>query len=204
MHAHVVYEMKDSFFEVYPALLGDSPPPRAIARGLVQEASEDRESRVVRSRMEELVARVQPDALKKPGFAIIQDVPCRITEINHKPKATANGNKRLHLVGTHIHTGKKYEDTLNLSAGFHGINVPVTSKATFALCDVDASTGFLSLLTDDGETKEDVSLTRAEDGGFDALGAEVVQRFEAGESLKVTVLSIMGQDMVDGVAKDMD
>ena len=72
-----------------------------MASTLVQEASEDRESRVVRSRMEELVARVQPDALKKPGFAIIQDVPCRITEINHKPKATANGNKRLHLVGLH-------------------------------------------------------------------------------------------------------
>ena len=155
--------------------------------------------------MTELVTSVQPDALKKPGFAMIQDAPCRIPEINHKPKATANGNKRLHLVGTHIHTGKKYEDTLNLSAGFHGINVPVTSKATFALCDVDTSTGFLSLLTDDGGTKEDVSLTHAEDGGgFDALGAEVVQRFEAGESLKVTVLSIMGQDMVDGVAKDMD
>ena len=27
MHAHVVYEMKDSFIEVYHALLGDSPPP---------------------------------------------------------------------------------------------------------------------------------------------------------------------------------
>ena len=137
--------------------------------------------------MAELVTSVQPDALKKPGFAMIQDVPCRITEINHKPKATANGNKRLHLVGTHIHTGKKYEDTLNLSAGFHGVPVPVTSKATFALCDVDSRTGFISLLTDDGETKEDVSLTRAEDGAaFDALGAEVLARFEAGESLKVS------------------
>ena len=136
---------------------------------------------------DDLVTRVQADALKKPGFAIIQDVPCRIAEINHKPKATANGNKRLHLVGTHIHTGKKYEDTLNLSAGFHGVPVPVTSKATFALCDVDSRTGFISLLTDDGETKEDVSLTRAEDGAaFDALGAEVLARFEAGESLKVS------------------
>ena len=155
---------------------------------------------------DELITKVQPDALKKPGFAMIQGMCCRITEINHKPKATANGNKRLHLVGTELSSGKKYEDTLNLTAGFHGIDVPVTSKAAFALCDVDAGTGFLSLLTDSGDTKEDVALSRAGDGSgsFDALGEEIKQRFEDGEALKVTVLSIMGNDIVDGVSKDTD
>ena len=154
---------------------------------------------------DELITKVMPDALKKPGFAIIQAMPCRIAEINHKPKATANGNKRLHLVGHHIFTGKKYEDTLNLSAGFHGIDVPVTTKASFSLMDVDTDTGFLSLLTDGGDTKEDVQLGRAEDGkAFDAVGQEVVQRFDEGESLKVHVLSIMGKDIVDGVTKDTD
>ena len=143
------------------------------------------------------MTKVQPDALKKPGFAMIQDMPCRITELNHKPQATANGNKKLHLVGTHIHTGKKYQDTLNLTAGFHGIDVPVTSKAVFTLCDVDSSTGFLSLLTDEGETKEDVSLSRGDDGEFDSQGAEILQLFEDGESLRITVLSIMGKDIVD-------
>ena len=154
---------------------------------------------------DELVTKVQPDALKKPGFAMIQGMPCRISEINHKPKATANGNKRLHLVGHHIDTGKKYEDTLNLTAGFHGIDVPVTTKSSFTLLDVDASTGFLSLLTDGGDTKEDVSLSRAEDGAaFDAIGQNLIERFEAGESLKVHVLSIMGKDIVDGVVRDSD
>ena len=153
---------------------------------------------------DELTTSVQPDALKKPGYAMIQGMPCKISEINHKPKATANGNKRLHLVGHHIDTGKKYEDTLNLTAGFHGIDVPVTSKASYALCDVDTQTGFLSLLTDGGDTKEDVALSRADDGSFDALGAEIAQRFSEGEALKVTVLSIMGKELVDGVSKDTD
>ena len=154
---------------------------------------------------EELTTKVQPDALKKPGFAMIQGMTCRIAEINHKPKATANGNKRLHLVGHHIDTGKKYEDTLNLSAGFHGIDVPLTSKATYTLLDVDSSTGFLSLLTESGDTKEDVGLCKAEDGeGFDAVGQGLLERFETGESLKVHVLSIMGKDIVDGVVRDTD
>ena len=83
--------------------------------------------------------------------------------------------------------------------------MPITTKASYALCDVDVSSGFLSLLTDSGDTKEDVKLGRAEDGKeFDSVGQEIVQRFEAGEALKVTVLSIMGKDIVDGVTKDTE
>ena len=182
----------------------------AIARGSraraeIAAARSDAAALALLLMADEQITQVQPEALKKPGFAMIQGNCCRISEINHKPKATANGNKRLHLVGTHIFTGKKYEDTLNLTAGFHGIDVPVTTKASYALCDVDTSTGFLSLLTDSGDTKEDVSLSRGEDGvAFDALGAEVVARFEAGDALKVTVLSIMGKELVEGVVKDTD
>ena len=81
--------------------------------------------------------------------------------------------------------------------------MPVTSKQYFALLDVDAASGDLSLLTDGGDTKEDVSLSRNEEDSsmFDAIGSEVVKRFEAGESLKVGVLSIMGKELVVEVGK---
>ena len=73
--------------------------------------------------------------------------------------------------------------------------------------DVDVETGFLSLLTDAGDCKEDVGLSRAgEDAtnngahnAFDEIGAEVVRRFEAGDALRVTVLSLLGKDVVIGV-----
>jgi len=74
------------------------------------------------------------------------DVVSNLWQALHQ--ATANGNKRLRLRGPHAFTGKVYEDTLNLSAGFHGIDVPVSSKAAYSLLDCDADTGFLSLLTD--------------------------------------------------------
>merc|ERR1712039_120706 len=119
----------------------------------------------------ETVAKVPPEDVRKGGYAMIKGMPCKLSEVTWVPKATANGNKRLHLVGLHVFTGKKYEDTLNLTAGFHGIDVPVTSKAEYVLLDIDRATGFLSLLTDSGETKEDASLGRADDGAaFDALG----------------------------------
>lgn len=70
--------------------------------------------------------------------------------------------------------------------------------------DIDSSDGTLSLLTDSGEPKEDALLSKAEDGSWDAVGAECVKRFEDGEALKVTVLSIMGKDLVVEVSRDTD
>lgn len=153
----------------------------------------------------ELTAKIQPSELKKPGFCMIRSMPCRITEIEHIRPATSNGNKRVRVAGTHVFTGKKYEDTLNLTAGFHGIDVPLTTKAVYSLMDVDAGTGFLSLLTDSGEAKEDTALSRA-DGGktWDEIGVELVRRFDAGEALKVAVLTIMEKDIVVEVTKDTD
>ena len=73
---------------------------------------------------------------------------------------------------------------------------------SFLLLDIDPSTGNLSLLSDSGETKEDASLSRIEDGSFDEIGADCVKLFDAGEALKVTVLTIMGKDIVVEVHKD--
>ena len=152
---------------------------------------------------DEQIIKVQPEAVKKGAYCFIRGNPCKLEICEVLPKATANGNKRLHIKGPHVFTGKHYEDTLNLSAGFHGIDVPVTTKAQYSLMDVDSETGFLSLLTDSGDCKEDVGLVKNdEDGSFDELGIEVIGKFDAGESLKLTVLSLLGKDVV--VACDVD
>ena len=55
-------------------------------------------------------------------------------------------------------TGKKYDDTINTTAGFHGIDVPVTSSQKCVLCDVDKESRFLSLMDDGGEMYEAAKL----------------------------------------------
>ena len=57
---------------------------------------------------DELIQKVQPDALKKNGYCFIRGMPCKIAELEVLPKATANGNKRLRLRGPHAFTGKIY------------------------------------------------------------------------------------------------
>ena len=151
---------------------------------------------------DEQIIKAPPEAVKKGGYCMIRGMPCKLETCEVLPKATANGNKRLHIRGPNVFTGKPYEDTLNLTAGFHGIDVPVTVKAQYSLMDVDSDTGFLSLLTDSGDCKEDVGLVKNEDGSFDELGQEVISKFEAGEALKLTVLSILGKDVV--IACDVD
>jgi len=151
---------------------------------------------------DEQIIKAPPEAVKKGGYCMIRGMPCKLEICEVLPKATANGNKRLHIRGPNVFTGKPYEDTLNLTAGFHGIDVPVTVKAQYSLMDIDSDTGFLSLLTDSGDCKEDVGLVKNEDGSFDELGQEVISKFEAGEALKLTVLSILGKDVV--IACDVD
>ena len=151
---------------------------------------------------DEQIIKAPPEAVKKGGYCMIRGMPCKLEICEVLPKATANGNKRLHIRGPNVFTGKPYEDTLNLTAGFHGIDVPVTVKAQYSLMDIDSDTGFLSLLTDSGDCKEDVGLVKIEDGSFDELGQEVISKFEAGEALKLTVLSILGKDVV--IACDVD
>eukprot|EP00933_Yihiella_yeosuensis_P004726 TRINITY_DN10912_c0_g1_i1.p1 TRINITY_DN10912_c0_g1~~TRINITY_DN10912_c0_g1_i1.p1 ORF type:complete len:159 (-),score=41.25 TRINITY_DN10912_c0_g1_i1:131-607(-) len=152
----------------------------------------------------EYIAQIPPSALKKPGYAMIKGMPCKLSDIIQKPKATANGNDKLHLIGNHIFTGKKYEDILNLTAGFSGLlDVPVVKTSEYVVMDVDAKTGALSLLTEEGEAKDDANLAKAENGkDFDEVGMQVCKLFMDGESIKVTVMTAMGKDIVIEVKKD--
>ena len=66
---------------------------------------------------DEQIIKVQPEAVKKGAYCFVRGNPCKLEICEVLPKATANGNKRLHIKGPHVFTGKHYEDTLNLSAG---------------------------------------------------------------------------------------
>jgi translation elongation factor P/translation initiation factor 5A/urease beta subunit len=197
---------------------------------------------------EELTAWVTFDEMKKGGWCMIKGNPCKVTDITAKVKGTgASANDRVVITGTHYLTGKQSTDTVNLTNAHDGLEVPITSKKKYTLLDVDADSGFLSLLTDDGDTKTRtarrrgttlvrsrskhcttsvdtpilvgrqvsmprvavlVSLSHPRMRRLDTrsrqltTGADVIKRFDEGEALNVTVLSIMGKDMVVGVETD--
>ncbi|MBP2405759.1 translation initiation factor 5A [Streptomyces syringium] len=89
----------------------------------------------------------------------------------------------IRLTGIDIFTGRKHEDVVSAT---HNVDVPNVKRSEYQL--VDIADGFLSMMDDGGEMKEDVKLPAGELG--DAIAAD----FEAGKDLLVTVISAMGEE----------
>eukprot|EP00656_Telonema_subtile_P058536 TRINITY_DN9943_c0_g1_i1.p1 TRINITY_DN9943_c0_g1~~TRINITY_DN9943_c0_g1_i1.p1 ORF type:complete len:175 (-),score=72.42 TRINITY_DN9943_c0_g1_i1:356-880(-) len=153
---------------------------------------------------DELVMKVGPGDVKKGGYAMIRGMPCKLFEVEQVKLSTAGGNKKLRLFGYHVFSGKKYEDTINTTAGFHGIDVPVTSSSKYVLCDVDPESGFLTLMDDSGEMYEAAKLG-GEAPDFDEVGQEVIRLFEEDDGeYSVTVLSIMNTEIAVEIKRNGD
>ncbi|AGO11122.1 AaceriAFR356Cp [[Ashbya] aceris (nom. inval.)] len=125
---------------------------------------------------------MQCSALRKNGFVVIKGRPCKIVDMSTS-KTGKHGHAKVHLVAIDIFTGKKLED---LSPSTHNMEVPVVKRTEYQLLDIDD--GFLSLMTMDGETKDDV---RAPEG---ELGEGIQAAFDEGKDLMVTVITSMGEE----------
>lgn len=87
------------------------------------------------------------------------------------------------MVGIDIFTGKKYED---ICPSTHNMDVPNVSRTEWQLVDISTD-GFVSLMDDTGNQKEDLKLPEGE------LGAEIQSKFdtlEDGAALLVNSASL--------------
>lgn len=98
-------------------------------------------------------------------------------------KTGKHGHAKVHLVAIDIFTGKKLED---LSPSTHNMEVPNVVRNEYQLIDIDD--GFLSLMTSEGDTKDDVKVPEGD------LGAKIQEEFDSGKDLVVTILSAMGEE----------
>ncbi|KAJ1965833.1 translation initiation factor eIF5A [Dipsacomyces acuminosporus] len=125
---------------------------------------------------------LQCSALRKNGHVVIKGRPCKIVDMSTS-KTGKHGHAKVNLVAIDIFTGKKLED---MSPSTHNMEVPVVSRNEYSLINIED--GFLSLMKDDGEMKEDCKLPEGD------LGAQMEADFNDGKELNVTVLSAMGEE----------
>ncbi|KAH7133486.1 translation protein SH3-like domain-containing protein [Dactylonectria macrodidyma] len=127
---------------------------------------------------------MQCSALRKNGFVVIKSRPCKIVDMSTS-KTGKHGHAKVHLVAIDIFTGKKYED---LSPSTHNMDVPNVSRREYQLLDI-SDDGFLSLMNDDGDTKDDVRMPDGE------IGEKINKLFKEDEKdTNVVILTSMGEE----------
>jgi len=126
---------------------------------------------------------MQCSALRKNGFVVIKNRPCKIVEMSTS-KTGKHGHAKVHIVAIDIFTGKKLED---LSPSTHNMMVPNVSRKEFYLSDIDDE--FLVLMDDAGKEKADVKVPEGE------TGDKIRSMHEEGKDLNVIILKAMGEEM---------
>nr|OQO24930.1 Eukaryotic translation initiation factor 5A [Rachicladosporium sp. CCFEE 5018] len=127
---------------------------------------------------------MQCSSLRKNGHVVIKNRPCKIVEMSTS-KTGKHGHAKVHLVAIDIFTGKKLEE---LCPSTHNMDVPNVSRREFQLLDV-TDDGFLSLMSDNGDTKDDCKVPEGE------VAEKINKMFtDEGKDVNVIVLTAMGEE----------
>merc|ERR1712137_490629 len=142
----------------------------------------------------------QAGELRKGSHVMIKGHPCKVAEATTS-KTGKHGHAKAHIVALDIFTGKKYEDLCPTS---HNVEVPFVKRTEYQLLNADADSGEVSLLLEDGGTKDDLNLptvvTQGEPTEDDKkVQDEIMKLFEAGDTTIVKVLSACGIEKIVAV-----
>ena len=112
-------------------------------------------------------------------FIFLQGRPCKIVEMSTS-KTGKHGHAKVHLVALDIFTQKKYED---ICPSTHNMDVPNVQRKDFQLLDVDD--GFLSLMDDGGNTRDDLKVPEGE------IGEEIANAIAESRDIMVSLFHIL-------------
>jgi len=137
--------------------------------------------------------KVSAGGLKKGSLVMIKDHPCKVVDFS-TAKVGKHGSAKAMVTGIDIFTSQKHEATFGSG---DMIDAPVTKKTEYTLVNIEDD-GFVHLMDDSGELKEDLQLP-TDDWLKDDV-ARIKSIFEEGKKeCLVTVLSALGKEKIVGV-----
>ena len=139
---------------------------------------------------------LQAGEIRKGAYAMLKGKPCKVVDYSTS-KTGKHGHAKAHIIGIDIFTGKKCEDLCPTS---HNMLVPIVTKNIYTLMDCSED-GQLSLLTDDGEPKDDLNLPSGTDD-LEKCAKEIQTMFNDGKGVRVTTITAVGTEMVVGCTED--
>jgi len=130
---------------------------------------------------------IEAGQVRKGGLLMIKGHPCKVSEVSHS-KTGKHGSAKCNFTAYHIFNNKKYEDMMPAS---QGTSVPVVSRTEYTLVDINDE-DFMTLMAEDGETREDLKLP----AWPETYAAQLREEFANGKQLLLTVLKACGTEQV--------
>ena len=136
--------------------------------------------------------------LRKGSHVMLKGHPCKVAEVTSS-KTGKHGHAKCHIIGIDIFTSKKYED---LCPASHNMAVPFVKRMEYQCLTADGDSGEVSLLTPEGDTKDDLNLPKfvkiGEPTDDDVkLSDQIVAETASGEKeVLVTVLVACGTEKI--------
>lgn len=126
----------------------------------------------------------QASSIRKGSYAMLKNQPCKVLDVT-TAKPGKHGHAKCSFRGKHIFTGATIEDVHPSS---HNMDVPIVRRTEYDAMLVTED-GFLSLLTEDGEEKNDIKCPEGE------VGMRVRTFLNGNKAVIVIVMAAMGQEM---------
>merc|ERR1719436_1052718 len=139
----------------------------------------------------------QAGEIRKGSHLMIKGRPCKCVEVSTS-KTGKHGHAKAHIVAIDIFTGKKYEDLCPTS---HNLEVPFVKRTEYQVLTADKDSGEVSLLQEDGSTKDDLNLPTFVQVGEPTeddkkVAKEMLDAQEKGDPINVIVLEACGQEKI--------
>ena len=139
------------------------------------------------------IEKVSAGSLKKGDLVMIKGHPCKVVSFS-TAKVGKHGSAKAMVTGIDIFTSNKYECTFSTG---DNVDAPLMKRIEYTLINIEDD-GFVSLMDDNGNMKEDLKLP--EDEWLKDVTDKVKAIFEDGKKeCIVTVVSAMGQEKLIAV-----
>ena len=103
------------------------------------------------------IERVQAGSRHKGDLVMIKDHPCRVVS-SSTAKTGKHGSAKCMITGIDIFTSNKYECTFGSG---DNVDAPVTKRLEYTLINIEDD-GFVTLMDETGEIKEDLKIPEEE------------------------------------------
>ena len=142
--------------------------------------------------------KVQAGTLHKGNLVMIKGHPCKVVDIS-TAKTGKHGAAKAMLTGIDIFTANKYDCTYSTK---ENVDAPLVKRVEYNLINIDDD-GFVSLLTENGEMKEDLKLP--DDEWLRDVVDKIKEIFEAGsKECLVSVITALEFEKIVAVREGKD